>query len=133
MAEQQRAGAEEQRALLAGLTRAQENLAEAHRESSSKLKPAKPVLTAADAATLKQQLEKFKIYQNESRQTSKAIWIEGARAIAEGTAKIEIEDLIVTELGGEDAYQALLKERTNPRWEAIWMKYVRRLKVAVHF
>ncbi|CAK0849956.1 unnamed protein product [Prorocentrum cordatum] len=132
MAEQQRAGAEEQRALLVGLTRAQENLAEAQRESASKLKPAKPVLTASDAATLKVQLEKFKIYQNDSLQASKAIRIEGARAIAEGTAKIEMEDLIVTELGGEDAYQALLKERSNPRWEAIWIKYVRRLKVAVH-
>ncbi|CAK0909114.1 unnamed protein product, partial [Prorocentrum cordatum] len=128
MAEQQRAGAEEQRALLAGLARAQENLADAQRGSAWKLKPAKPVLTASDAATLKVQLEKSKIYQNESRQASNAIWIEGARAIAEGAAKIEMEDSIVTDLGGEDACRALLEGRSNPRWEAIWIKHVRRSK-----
>ncbi|CAK0904334.1 unnamed protein product, partial [Prorocentrum cordatum] len=107
MADQQRAGVEEQSALLKGLTRAQESLAEAQRESQSKLKPAKPSLTGKDASTLKVELEKFRTYQNEARQNSKAIWFEGARAIAEGTAKIELEDMIVTEMGGEEAFQKL--------------------------
>ncbi|CAK0798527.1 unnamed protein product, partial [Prorocentrum cordatum] len=107
MADQQRAGVEEQSALLRGLTRAQESLAEAQRESQSKLKPAKPSLTGKDASTLKVELEKFRTYQNEARQNSKAIWFEGARAIAEGTAKIELEDMIVTEMGGEEAFQKL--------------------------
>ncbi|CAK0822627.1 unnamed protein product, partial [Prorocentrum cordatum] len=65
MADQQRAGVEEQSALLKGLTRAQESLAEAQRESQSKLKPAKPSLTGKDASTSKVELEKFRTYQNE--------------------------------------------------------------------
>ena len=56
VADRQRAGAEGQRAFLAGRARAQENLAGAQQESASKLMPAKPVLTAADDATLERQL-----------------------------------------------------------------------------
>ncbi|CAK0807553.1 unnamed protein product, partial [Prorocentrum cordatum] len=123
MADQQRAGVEEQSALLRGLTRAQESLAEAQRESQSKLKPAKPSLTGKDASTLKVELEKFRTYQNEARQNSKAIWFEGARAIAEGTAKIELEDMIVTEMGGEEAFQKLVRVRDDPRWDLYWSRY----------
>ena len=130
--DQQRAGVEEQSALLKGLSRAQESLAEAQRESQSKLKPAKPSLTGKDASTLKVELEKFRTYQNEARQNSKAIWFEGARAIAEGTAKIELEDMIVTEMGGEEAFQKLVRIRDDPRWDLYWSRYERRLKRAVH-
>ncbi|CAK0799882.1 unnamed protein product [Prorocentrum cordatum] len=43
-----------------------------------------------------------------------------------------MEDWIVTELGGEGARRALLQERASPKWEAIWMKCIRRLNVAAH-
>lgn len=125
LVEAQRSNAEEQRCMIQSLTHAQ-------RESTSKLRPPKPVLTAADAPTLKTQLEKFVIYQNESRQSSKSVWLEGARAIAEGIAKVELEDLIVTEIGGEAEFQRLIKVPTDPRWETWWTVYKVRLKVAVN-
>ncbi|CAK0817131.1 unnamed protein product, partial [Prorocentrum cordatum] len=89
--------------------------AEAQLESALEPSTAQPAPTGAIAATPEQQLEKFWSHQSESRQTSKATGIGGARAIAEGTAKIEMEDLIVTMLGGEDARAALPNERATPR------------------
>ena len=62
----------------------------------------------------------------------KSVWIEGARAIAEGTAKIELEHLIVSDIGGEAQYQLLVKTPEDSRWELWWTKYETRLKRSVH-
>ena len=92
------------------------------------LRPDKPQLSAADAATLHAQLRNFKVYLNEAQEVNKSRWFRAARAIATGKARTCLEGIIVQEIGGEAEYQALLREPKHARWNSLWDTYESKLK-----
>ena len=70
-------------------------------ENRKALRPDKPKLTAADAATLYEELRAFRRYMNDSRLFERVHWFTGARNIASGKARVTLESFIVRTFGKE--------------------------------
>ena len=51
-----------------------------------RLRPSKPELTAADAATLHKELKDFEIYMNEVKADNYRVWFRAARTVCSGRA-----------------------------------------------
>eukprot|EP00969_Alexandrium_andersonii_P182213 8051898-Alexandrium_andersonii.AAC.1 len=50
-------------------------------------------------------------------------WFRSARTIATGRASTEIEFLIVSHIGGEQAYQDALQSDQDSYWQPLWETY----------
>ena len=92
------------------------------------VKAEKPVLKAETAIGLAQEVRELLRYLQEHRIQNKAKWFPVVRNIAKSRAKAAVEDMIIRDFGGEEAYNAAL---ANPRvdWEVLWQRLMDRWRI----
>lgn len=99
-------------------------------EERLKVTADKPVVTAAGAETLRDELRRFKIVMNEAKCHERSRWFRAARAVSKGRAAEVLDNFITSDMGGEERYGEALLRPADPTWNGLWERFEAKLKQA---